>query len=184
MMSCQQVDTALLLFWQSLLDSDFADTWIPYLRNKNTWYPIYLGLISWMVFRFKSESWKYILSAAVVVALSDVLSSHILKEWFARPRPCQVQELMPQLKMLVHCSPHFSMPSSHAANHFALSAYLVFSKVSPGPLWHGIAWAWATVIGLAQVYVGVHYPGDIAVGAIIGIVLATWVVYVRQRLEI
>lgn len=166
-----ELDTQLLLAWQNLLDSSFADTVVPYLRNKETWFPAYVLIIIALVRYHGVKGWYYVIGAILALSLSDILNSHLLKEWIARPRPCQVAELVGQLKVLVRCSPHFSMPSSHASNHFALSAFLVLSGAITNVKWKAVLWCWATIIGLAQVYVGVHYPGDIVAGAILGIVL-------------
>lgn len=167
----QELDTQLLLGWQNLLDSSFSDTFIPYLRNKETWFPAYVLIIIALVRNHGIKGWYYVIGAILALSMSDILNSHLIKEWIGRPRPCQVADLAGQLKVLVRCSPHFSMPSSHASNHFALSAFLVFSGAVNSVKWKAVLWCWASIIGLAQVYVGVHYPGDIAAGALLGIVL-------------
>lgn len=60
------------------------------------------------------------------------------------------------------------MPSSHASNHFGLATFwfLVVKKTLNRKLYW--LWLWAFIIGYSQIYVGVHYPGDIAAGALLG----------------
>ena len=62
------------------------------------------------------------------------------------------------------------MPSSHAANHFGLAAYWYFTvNFITRQKWYWL-WFWAFCICWAQVYIGKHFPLDIAGGAFLGIV--------------
>ncbi len=73
------------------------------------------------------------------------------------------------LRGLIDCGGLYSMPSNHAANHFALATFWYFSiRAINGRKWPWL-WLWAALICYAQVYVGKHYPGDVLVGAIVGI---------------
>jgi undecaprenyl-diphosphatase len=77
------------------------------------------------------------------------------------------------LLKLSHCSSSFSFISAHAANHFAQATLysLIFKK------WYAwvLFYLWASIIGFAQIYVGIHYPTDILVGSIWGIILGVGV---------
>ena len=91
-----------------------------------------------------------------------------MKPYFHRVRPCNNPYIAGIIHLLVPCGSGLSFPSSHASNHFALG---VFSAMTLGRrarwVWTaGIAWA--VVVSFSQVYVGVHYPLDVTVGAIVG----------------
>ena len=76
-----------------------------------------------------------------------------------------------------HCGGAYGFISSHACNTFALAAYLTlllrkhYAKIA----W--VMFTWATLVAYSRIYMGVHYPGDVivgaAVGAIIGFVIGT-----------
>ncbi len=69
------------------------------------------------------------------------------------------------------------MPSSHASNHFGLAAFWFYViKETLNRKWYWL-WAWAFIIGYSQIYVGVHYPGDILTGALLGIGIGSFSCY-------
>jgi undecaprenyl-diphosphatase len=60
-----------------------------------------------------------------------------------------------------------SFPSDHATAAFGIAlAVAVFMS----PLWGGVLFVLGVWIGVARVYVGVHYPGDIAGALLVAIV--------------
>jgi undecaprenyl-diphosphatase len=116
-----------------------------------------------------------VLGAVVTLTLSDQLSSHVIKPWVGRIRPSNALE---EVNLLVPRTHSYSFPSSHAANTFAGALY--FSAFAPGaavPLF-----ALATVVSFTRVYVGVHYPLDLAAGAALGLSLASLVLAIMSRL--
>jgi undecaprenyl-diphosphatase len=73
--------------------------------------------------------------------------------------------------LLDHCSGGFSFTSSHAANHFGLAMFIFISLTPVFKKYTWLFFLWAGVIAYAQIYVGVHYPLDVLVGAMIGLVV-------------
>lgn len=62
-----------------------------------------------------------------------------------------------------------AMPSGHAARAFAVAALLA-SAVRPR--WGALALGLAAMVGVSRIYLGLHWPSDVLVGALLGIVLA------------
>jgi membrane-associated phospholipid phosphatase len=76
--------------------------------------------------------------------------------------------------LLVAPSHEPSFPSDHAVAAFAIA----FSVALIGGRWIGAFYlAGATVVGITRVFVGLHYPGDIAGGVLVGLVAALLVFY-------
>jgi undecaprenyl-diphosphatase len=73
----------------------------------------------------------------------------------------------------VSCGSGYSFTSSHATNHFCIAAFLVSVFGTYMRKWKYVWWAWASLISIAQVYVGVHYPLDIIGGGLLGTIIGT-----------
>ncbi|NIP44651.1 MAG: phosphatase PAP2 family protein [candidate division Zixibacteria bacterium] len=97
----------------------------------------------------------------LTVILTDQASSGIIKPLVGRMRPCKMLE---GLHVLIDCSSGKSFPSGHATNSFGQAAIWVWRY--PKYKWFFIISA--SVIALSRIFVGVHYPFDVLVGAILG----------------
>ena len=166
------LDKKLFLFIHDGLSNSFFDITMPWIRDKFFWIPLYIIFIFMMIYYFRKKSWLVFLTALAVVGVSDFISSGIFKPLFHRLRPCQNSELALHIHQLITCGSGFSFVSSHAANHFALAVFLglIFKEKIKWLL--PVLLFWAAVICFAQVYVAYHYPADVAVGAIAGIIPA------------
>ena len=165
-----QIDTQLLV-WIHKLHTGFGDALFPFLRQKINWLPLYVFLAVFMVLNFKKRGLWFILFFILTVGMADTISSKVVKYTVKRMRPCHIDEIRPQLEMLIPCGGPYSFTSSHATNHFAIAVFLIMTLGSRFPMIKWPLLVWASLIGLAQVYVGVHYPFDIVGGAILGSVI-------------
>jgi undecaprenyl-diphosphatase len=174
-------DKALFYFINKKLASPSIDTFLLLSRQAFTWIPVYFFFLLFFV----SNSRKYILPIIVLsvftFALTDFTSASILKPLIGRFRPCQSLSLGFEVRNIAGCGGIFSMPSSHASNHFGLSAFWFFlinhlykSK------WYWL-WIWAALIGFAQIYVGVHFPADILTGAVLGLLAGSFTFYIFKK---
>lgn len=154
--------------WQN----GFFDWLMPWLRNSDLWAPLYLFLIVFVVVNFKKTGWWWVLFAICTVIISNYVSSNLIKQNIIRLRPCNDASLAGWLHVLVGYRPQSSsFTSSHAANHFAMAMFVFTTFKKHFAKWPWLFFLWAFSICYAQVYVGVHYPLDVASGAVIGILI-------------
>ena len=165
------IDTDLFLYLNSL-HVEWMDKIMILITNMGIWFPLYLLLMYWTVKQYGKRCWWVFLAVGVVVLCSDQLSSHVFKPVFQRLRPCY----NPDLQDLIHlpkglAGGRYGFTSSHAANTFAVAAFLtpVLRNYRP---WLGIVlYLWAFISSYSRIYLGFHYPGDILCGAILGILV-------------
>jgi undecaprenyl-diphosphatase len=164
----KELDTQLVLFFNHLNNPllDFIFYW---LSDKLIWIPFYV-LLAWYVYkREKSYFFILLIFIAAAVTVSDQLSSSLIKPYVMRLRPCHD----PDISALIHlvnnyCGGKYGFVSSHASNVFTLVALLSPLLKESWIVWVRILWIWACLVSLSRVYLGVHFPGDILGGAILG----------------
>lgn len=121
-----------------------------------------------------------VLLTLLTFALTDFTSATIIKPFVGRLRPCY-DVTITGVNNIAGCGGPFSMPSSHAANHFGLSTFwFLIVRHLLNRKWY-MLWLWAFIIGYAQIFVGVHFPGDIFVGAVLGIAFGYLSFYLFKR---
>jgi len=169
-----QLDRWLFSLINQQCSNRLFDQVIPFIREPLTWLPLYLFLIVFAILNFPRKALSWVLTLGMTAALTDAVSSHIIKPFFARPRPCSNEALMPGIKMLaLHCGSNGSFTSSHAANHFGVAMFICMTLSSIWKPYTYLFFFWAAFIAFAQVYVGVHYPFDVVGGALLGL-LGGW----------
>ena len=174
MESLSTIDSDLFLFLNGL-HADWMDKVMLLVTDMWVWFPIYLLLIYWAVRQYGKRCWWVFLAVALVVLCSDQLALHVCKPLFHRLRPCyniDFQDLIHLPKGMA--GGKYGFVSSHAANTFAVAAFLTpaLRKYHPGiPLF-----LWALLSSYSRIYIGYHYPGDILCGAVLGelVGLAFW----------
>lgn len=168
-MNIIQWDITLFEWINNNLSSDLLDFILPWMREPLFWVPMYAFIIAFVFFNFGQKAYWFVLFLALTVGSSDIISSRVIKKSIKRLRPCNTEYV--QVIERVQCGSGYSFTSNHAANHFAVATFLVltlgqkFRKIRP---W---LWVWASIIAFSQVYVGVHFPLDIFVGGILGILI-------------
>ena len=150
-----------------------------WMSNKLVWIPVYAYFVYLIIKFYKKKSLIIIVFVALLITLTDQVSVHLFKDVFLRLRPCH-DPSMASFVHIVHdkCGGQFSFVSSHAANYFGIALFLILllrQRV------RNITWPlllWVAGIGYSRIYLGVHYPGDVIGGALLGSFLG----YVMARL--
>lgn len=137
------------------------DLVMPFVTEFDHWrYPL-LGLWLALFIWGRRETRVTLLLVAALVGVLDYSNSFFFKHLFARPRPCQV---LIDVHTFWPCPRSFSFPSNHAANIFGAACFLSLAFRPWTPLLIFIA----LLVGYSRVYVGEHYPLDVAGGALLG----------------
>ncbi|RYY61106.1 MAG: phosphatase PAP2 family protein [Chitinophagaceae bacterium] len=152
----------------------FFDAIMPFARNPPNWAPLYLFLVVFAILNFRSRGLWWTLFLLVTVALCDMTGTYVFKKGFERLRPCNDPDFFMQVRLLAdHCSTGFSFVSNHAANHFGIATFFYFTSRKLIGRWALTGFAWAALVSIAQVYIGIHYPFDIIGGAALGVIFGT-----------
>jgi undecaprenyl-diphosphatase len=126
---------------------------------------IVLGLVTWAVSRTKRMAvWRLLLA----VGLAGLLVDGITKPIVGRARPWIDH---PEYRDLGWRPDSTSFPSGHAAS--AAAGALALARIWPATA--APAWALAALIAFSRVALGVHFPSDVIVGFLIGILAARFV---------
>ena len=162
----QHLDRQLFLFLNSH-NSPFWDTVMYTISGRIIWVPLYLAILLYLGFKYKRKFLIIIPFIIIAVTLADQVSVQLFKNIFMRLRPCHE----PSLAGMVHlvngeCGGLYGFVSSHASNSFNVALLsLMFIKKR----WYTISIIiWALVIGYSRIYLGVHYPGDVVCGSMVG----------------
>ena len=174
-----------LMLWLNYDGGAFQDAFWYTLSKIITWIPLYIAIIFVMYSdaqKSDCQNQKRILKfllllvfTALVFAFTDQISAGIIKPLVQRPRPSHEVSIMDQLHYVNgYHGGAYGFVSSHAANTFGLAVWVscLFKRRS-------LVWAmmlFAVLNCYSRIYLGVHYPGDIICGTILGILIG-WIGY-------
>jgi undecaprenyl-diphosphatase len=124
-----------------------------------------LGVLWWL----GTDYWKRIALTLIIAILLTALIVFIVKFTVRRRRPEGKWG-----KFYRSTDPH-SFPSGHAVRAVMLAVVVL----GIGPLWLGLLLlAWAPLVGLARVAMGLHYLSDVLAGMLLGVVMGVLVLLI------
>ena len=169
-MTVEQLDQQFFIFLNSH-NSPFWDHIMSFLSAILVWVPLYFAILAYIGYRNKRKFWIILLFIIAAVALTDQ-TALLIKNLVERFRPCHE----PSLEGLVHmvngkCGGRYGFVSSHAANSFNIAfVSLLFIRKR----WFTVSIVlWALAVGYSRIYLGVHYPGDVLCGSILGALIGS-----------
>ncbi len=173
-MTIQSIDTQILLFINHHLANPVFDILMPALSKQG-----YLLVLPFLLAVFalgaemrNTEGKTYLVAAiwTFLIACAATYLAFMVENWMKdaveRVRPCRTLE---GIRLILSCPKSYSMPSGHAISSFAFAVPLFYLTrayiVSFGRLYPLIL---ASFIAFSRLYLGLHYPTDVLVGAILG----------------
>ena len=177
--------------------STWADQLMWIVSQGKTWIPLYAVLIVWLVILFWHQRKTIRIRAgrrgvvwdapvvclalfmfAIAVGGSDLLCAQVIKPLVARTRPTHDAEIGALMQVVNgYRGGLYGFCSNHAANTMACATLFAAIATYRKPLWmHLIVtlpmMLWVALNCYSRMYLGVHYPLDIAAGLMVGMLMA------------
>ena len=170
----EAIDRSIVLAINSL-HTPLLDEIMWLISGKIIWIPMYLFLIFLAYQHFgKKNTIYFVILIIATIALSDLVSSKLIKESVERYRPSHNLILESQLHFYkqkngeLYQGGDYGFVSSHAANFFAIALLVGFIFKEKAPKLIYTLFSIAVLVGFSRIYLGVHYLSDIIGGAIVG----------------
>jgi undecaprenyl-diphosphatase len=173
-MTIRSLDEQLLLFINHGTTNSLFDVLMPAFSAQG--YLLVLPFLLYMIVssadRMDAQRKRFLSAAIWTIAISCCAVflaewvEAVLKNAVARERPCRTIE---GIRLIVTCPKSYSLPSGHAISSFAFAVplfYLTRSYLSMP--WRLYPLILASLIAFSRPYLGVHYPTDVLVGALLG----------------
>jgi undecaprenyl-diphosphatase len=130
------------------------------------WFPLSLFFLFFVIRKYKWNALVILFVAALMILVSDQLS-YLTKETVQRLRPSNQPGLMVHI-VEAYKGGTYGFYSGHASNSICVAVFITI--LLGRKYWYVIlaAFLWSLVISYTRIYLGVHYPGDILAGWIVG----------------
>ena len=160
-------------------NTPFWDEFMWIVSGKQTWFPLYLGLV---LLAIKKGGWKmgllFLFFAGASIGLADLISAQLFKEMVQRYRPSHHALLTDKLHFYkidshnYYMGGQFGFVSSHAANFFAVAVFSMLYLRDYKRWLNPVLIGCAVLVCFSRLYLGVHYLSDLFVGAVLGSIVA------------
>jgi undecaprenyl-diphosphatase len=162
-----ELDRQLFLYLNNLGNSSWDTFWL-LVTEKWTAIPLY-AILLYLIFR-KFGGKGAIITAVLITLLITVTDQlgNVFKDLFERPRPCGQEGVMEYARFVAKRCGRFGYFSAHASNSMGVA---IFLGIILKKYYHYLIFlliGWSLLVSYSRVYLGVHYPGDILTGMLVG----------------
>jgi undecaprenyl-diphosphatase len=169
-----------LFVYLNNLHATFLDQPMYYMSRTYLWIPLHLYLLYIIIKHYGKESWVIIVCIALSILMADQFTSGLMKPFFSRLRPSHEAHLESAIHIVNNAKGGlYGFASSHAANTFAL-AFFIWLLFKDQYKYISLIFLWAILVCYTRIYLGMHYPGDLLAGAIVGLISG----YIGYRISV
>lgn len=161
-----QWDQDVFIYLNSLGVELFDPFWIV-VTNIFTWIPLFILFFVLISLKFPKRQTFFITLTVVALIFFILFATQMTKELVLRLRPNNNGEINSFIRILKNPS-SYSFFSGHSSSSFSITTIIVLflrRKIK----WVWLFYAWPLLFVYSRIYVGVHYPIDIFVGALVGV---------------
>ncbi len=148
-----------ILDWIHSFSSPWMDSLMLGVTTVSTHAAVWLLTAALLILSNRGRRTGCSMVLAVLIAL--VVADLVMKPLFCRERPCDLADF----ELLVSVPTTYSLPSGHTAMAFAPATVMFLRDRRAGT----VALVFAALVGLSRMYLFVHWPTDVVVGALVGI---------------
>ncbi|MEL6810921.1 MAG: phosphatase PAP2 family protein [Bacteroidota bacterium] len=171
-------DRTLFVFLNNLGIEPLDSFWI-FVTQIESWTALFI-LFAVIIFNYyKGKKGILVFLFAVAAFAITLLCTELTKEFVARLRPNNELGLANLIRTLQKPT-SYSFFSGHASTSMAITTFMVLAIRSFNK-WIFLAFLWPLLFMTSRIYVGVHYPSDILVGALVGVIIGGVFHKVSQR---
>lgn len=167
-------DSELFVFLNGLGIEGFDGFWLFATQPKN-WIPLFILFFILIFYYYRYKQGVIVALFLIATVAVTMFFTEMIKDYVARLRPNNVKAFGELIRILQKPS-NYSFFSGHASSSFSIVTFVVL-MLRKFTKWVYLIYLWPLIFAMSRIYLGVHYPSDIFVGALVGTVFG-WTFYI------
>jgi len=167
----QEWDRDLLIYLNNLGVGEYDRFWI-FITKITNWLPLYLLFFILFFIIYRKRKGAIGVGFTILVFIFTIGLTDVIKNVTKRLRPNNTPDLEGFIRVL-QTPDSYSFFSGHAAVSFSVTTFIVLA-FKHRLKWVYVFYTWPILFMMSRIFVGVHYPGDILVGTLVGMMIGIW----------
>jgi undecaprenyl-diphosphatase len=159
-----------IFVWLNAIGIEPYDSFWIFVTQIESWVPLFSLFFFLIVFFYGWKKGALVLVFLLATTAATLLFTGFVKESIQRLRPNNVKALSSIIRILQKPE-NYSFFSGHASSSFVIVSFIVLA-LRGKTKWIYLTFIWPLLFVMSRIYVGVHYPSDLLVGALVGTLFA------------